>query len=275
MARGEGAGVKIPYVDGRLQDKTKRSIGQVNAIIDAYHDAGFGALSVRQVHYQMITRFGLPNRNSTYIKVQRLCAVGRLHGYIDWEAIEDRVRGLESRLHLDGPQEALAKIARAYGIDLWAKQDQHIEVWFEKEALSGIFARACQDLDISYLACCGYPSLSVVHDAALRIRRAIAAGKETHILYFTDHDPAGLNMEFSLRENMETFRCPVKIERIALTMEQIRSMDLPPNQIDPDKGKNLLPKYEKSTGTRLMWELDAVPPDVLVRMVRDESIWAS
>ena len=84
-----------------------------------------------------------------------------------------------------------------------------------------------------------------------------------------DHDPSGVDMVNNIKKQMQTFGAVVSIERIALNMEQIEQYNPPPN---PAKTTDTRYKrYEEYHGA-YSWELDALPPEVLDKLITDNII---
>ena len=48
-------------------------------------------------------------------------------------------------------------------------------------------------------------------------------------IHLSDHNPSGVDMTRDLREKFELFGLRFPIERVALTMDQIRRYEPPPN----------------------------------------------
>ena len=61
---------------------------------------------------------------------------------------------------------------------------------------------------------------------------------------------------------------PVEVRRIALTMDQVRTYR-PPLNFAKEKDANA-GKYRREFGTDECWELDALAPDVITALIRDE-----
>jgi hypothetical protein len=93
---------------------------------------------------------------------------------------------------------AFAKtVIRSYRRDLWTTQPRYVEVWLEKDALSGIFEDELDDYGVTLNVGRGFDGWSSIREAAARY---IEAERQTTILYFGDFDPSGENMTTSLRE---------------------------------------------------------------------------
>ena len=63
-------------------------------------------------------------------------------------------------------------------MDLWARQENYVEVWVEKEALIGVLEGVCTELDVPYFACSGYTSQSEMWGASQRLIDHEKAGKK-------------------------------------------------------------------------------------------------
>ncbi len=95
-------------------------------------------MTVRQVYYQLVSGQVIKNNRSQYQAVSNALRDARKDGTIPWEWIEDRLRRPRAVAMWDGPKD-FAQVARQYRRDVWMSQRNYIEVWLEKDALSGIF----------------------------------------------------------------------------------------------------------------------------------------
>lgn len=255
------------FVHKNFQEKTLHIIYQANEIIEAYLAQGF-VLTLRQLYYQFVARDLLPNTAQSYNRLGSIINDARLAGLVDWEAIEDRTRNLVKNWHARSPKQAIEAIRKSYGIDMWENQPCRVEVWIEKEALSGVIANVCDELDVPYFACRGYVSQSEAWRAYRRFDGRPVT-QETIILHLGDHDPSGIDMTRDNRDRQSVFfglPGAIEVRRIALNLEQVEEYDPPPN-------------YAKQTDSRWQeyfdnygdesWELDALEPAVMVQLIRD------
>lgn len=109
----------------------------INEIIEEYAADGY-AVTLRQLYYQLVARDIIPNRTAEYAKLSDLLKKGRMAGIVDWDAIEDRVRRPYIPYWASGVRGALEDTVSQYRLDRMADQETYIEVWCEKDALSGI-----------------------------------------------------------------------------------------------------------------------------------------
>jgi hypothetical protein len=95
--------------------------------------------------------------------------------------------------------------------------------------------------------------------------------QQTVILHLGDHDPSGVDMTRDIQDRLELLsdRAPIEVRRIALTMEQVRRYNPPPNpaKITDSRSASYIDKYGDKS-----WELDALEPRVLVALIKENVI---
>jgi hypothetical protein len=270
---------KIAYIEKNFRAETLEIVEQANAIIKEYEDQGFD-LTLRQLYYQFVARDLIPNTQRDYKRLGSIINDARLTGLIDWESIVDRTRNLQALGHWNSPESIIRSAERGYHIDFWKRQEYRPEVWVEKEALIGVFARVCNELDIPYFACKGYNSQSEMWGASQRFLQYIDNGQVPIVLHFGDHDPSGVDMTRDIEDRLEMFteQYGVEVNRLALNWDQIEMYNPPPNfaKITDSRAVAYIAEYGEDS-----WELDAMEPQVLAGLVReavdgirDDSTWA-
>ncbi|MCH9035028.1 MAG: hypothetical protein IID42_11075 [Planctomycetes bacterium] len=167
---------------------------------------------------------------------------------------EDRLRRPRRVSMWNGLKHFADTACAAYRRIVWADQPEYIEVWLEKDALSGIFEEALRPYGVTLNVGRGFDGWDSIHNAAGRL-----SDYDT-ILYFGDFDPSGEDMVRSLRERLAFFDTKPEIIKCALTADDIRRYGLPTD-------------FAKKTDTRsaafiakhgdVSVELDALPMDVL------------
>lgn len=239
-------------------------------IQDIVVDQGYD-LTLRQLYYQFVSKDLLPNNQKSYDKLGIIINSARLAGLIDWDAIVDRTRNLESRSHWDSPGSVIRSAARSYHRDLWSPDSQitRVEVWVEKEALAGVVARAAEAMDCAWFACRGYVSQSEMREAGQRFMRYHYAGQRVVVLHLGDHDPSGIDMSRDIEERLVMFtrgRVNLRVERIALNMDQVEEYQPPPNpaKLSDSRATSYIELYGDQS-----WELDALPPATLDALIRE------
>jgi len=270
---------KICYVERKFSTSSLLMVRKANEIIAEYAGQGF-ALTLRQLYYQFVARDIIPNNIKSYKNLGSVVNDGRLAGLIDWDHIQDRTRHLEKNPHWDTPGDVINSAAEGYGIDMWARQKYRPEVWIEKDALVGVIEDVCQRLDVPYFSCRGYTSQSEMWAGGQRIGRWVKSKKQTPVVFhFGDHDPSGKDMTRDIVDRLEMFMGGVKLERLALNMDQIERYGPPPNPAKTTDSRAAA--YIAEFGNE-SWELDALEPKVItslidksVKALMDKKVWAA
>lgn len=265
---------RVAYQNMKISQDRLDVVEQCNAIIAEYQADGL-LLTLRQLFYQLVSRDIIPNTVQSYKRVGDIVNDARMCGLMDWNAIEDRTRNLDSQPHWDSPASILDVCADQFRVDRWEDQPNYVEVWVEKEALAGVFAQACKPLDVPLFCCRGYTSQSEMWGAAQRFIRKIRQGKAVQILHFGDHDPSGIDMTRDIIDRITMFVkhhvgaqvALFQVHRLALNMDQVEQYNPPPNPAKITDSR--FSGYEAIYGDK-SWELDALNPRILNALVRHE-----
>lgn len=255
----------IRYAEHRFNTEKVEMIARANAILNEYAAQGYD-LTLRQLYYQFVARAIVANTLQEYKRLGTVINDARLAGLIDWNHIVDRTRNLHSLSTWSEPAQMVRACAEQYREDLWSTQKVRPEVWVEKEALAGVFERICDELRIDMFACRGYTSQSKMWAASQRLRQSIRLGQKPIIIHFGDHDPSGLDMTRDIVDRLEMFMGGVRLERVALNMDQIEEHEPPPNPAKTTDSR--YEAYRREFGEE-SWELDALEPQLLAGLVRD------
>jgi hypothetical protein len=264
--------MKEVFVEKAFRDDSLDVIEKANVIINEYQAQGF-TLTLRQLYYQFVARDFIANKMNEYKRLGSIINDGRLAGLIDWAAMEDRVRNLDSLPTWPDPHDFLGQAPDWYREDLWKRQPVNVEVWIEKDALAGVIEPVCHRWRLPSLACRGYVSQSELYSAGKRFfRDACDNHRRTLVLHLGDHDPSGIDMT---RDNLERLRMfsdtdlgsTVDVKRIALNFDQIEQYDPPPNPAKEtdSRAEGYIREYGESS-----WELDALDPAVIDGLIEAE-----
>jgi hypothetical protein len=255
------------FVAKRFHASTLAVIDRANAIIAEYEARGF-VLTLRQLFYQFVSRAAIANAQSEYKRLGAIIRDGRRAGLIDWDAIEDRTRGLENWRTYDAPEDAIREIAEGYAEDPWPGQRCRPEVCIEKDALTGIIEPVCRRWMLPSFAARGNGSDSELYRAGRRFARMLAAGRRPLVLYLGDHDPTGLDASRDVRERLKMFaRADIEVRRVALNMDQVERYRPPPNTAKETDSRYVA--YVSEFGPEC-WELDALDPNVIDALIEAE-----
>ena len=185
--------MKYKFRNIKLSRPNLEKLGTINGIIEEYSQQGY-TLTLRQLYYQLVSRDLIPNKQAEYAKISKLLKEGRMAGEVDWNAIEDRLRVPYIPYSNTSPNQAIEDAISQYRLNRQEGQQTYVEVWVEKDALSGVLRRITQKYHVRLLVNRGYGSVTAMHDAYKRIAVEINAGNRAKILYLGDHDPSGMDM---------------------------------------------------------------------------------
>ncbi|RLI65376.1 MAG: hypothetical protein DRO67_02760 [Candidatus Asgardarchaeum californiense] len=250
----------------------------VNCILSQYTMP----LTIRQIYYRLVADYNYPNRRTAYNQLSKQLVKARKQGDVDEAKIEDRSRNfLGGDYGFNNSHEFLVnQIAyflaspKRYSKRMWTKQPRFVMVWIEKDALSRIISKMAERYRVITAPSRGYASYTY-------IKRAIETfpiDKEIIVLHFADHDPSGLDMTRDLYERLNDYSGrEIKVERVALSYEQVLQYNLAPN---PTKSADPRAQTYISKFGNQCWELDAIEPNELQRLVEeaivkhiDEDLW--
>lgn len=223
--------------------------------------------TVRQTYYYLVSRQVIANNRSQYQAVSTLLVDARRSGLIPWEWIEDRLRRPRPVNMFTDLPDFMRAVRRSYHRDVWQTQPAYVEVWLEKDALSGIFEDVLRPYGITLNVGRGYDGWDSIRNAADRYRRRHSAGQDVTILYFGDFDPSGEDMVRSLRERLDDRRAYPEIVKSALTLQDIRDYNLPPDfaKVTDSRRDQFVARWGD-----VSVELDALPRPILQRRLISE-----
>jgi Type IIB DNA topoisomerase len=128
-------------------------------------------MTVRQVYYQLVSRQVIENNRGQYQAVSNALVDARKDGTIPWSWIEDRLRRPRHVPMWESLTDLISSAVHGYRRDVWPTQPAYLEVWLEKDALSGIFENALRPYGVTLNVGRGYDGWDSIHHAAERYRR--------------------------------------------------------------------------------------------------------
>jgi hypothetical protein len=243
-------------------------VEQANTIIAEYLAQGF-ALTLRQLFYQFVARALLQNMFKQYKRLGAIVRNARDGGLIDWDALEDRTREVNTHSFWNNPAGIISAAAHSYREDLWAGQRYRPEVWIEKDALLGVIEGICTEWRVPYFAHRGNNSQTLQYQAGKRFAEYLDQGLIPLVLHLADHDPNGIDMTRDNEERLALYaRAKIEVRRIALNLDQVRQYNPPPSFVK--EGDTRTSGYRERFGTDECWELDALSPIVIADLIRTE-----
>jgi hypothetical protein len=262
------AGAELSY-QACPTKRARRSKAAVSDLKQVIYDivAADHPMTVRQVFYQLVQRGSIEKTEAQYQQtVVRLLAAMRIAGELPFSWIVDHSRRRQVTRTFSSVTEAVEDTARFYRRSALRDAPAYVEVWVEKDALSGIMWDATCDYDVPLLSSKGMPSLTFLHSTAEQMRFEWEVRRRPTYLYqFGDHDPTGALIPRTIEARLREF-CPkvdFTVERVALTEAQIVEHRLPTR---PTKREGN-PHAKGFEGESV--ELDALPPRILKAMVSE------
>lgn len=263
--------MKQQYLNKKFRSSSLELIATVSSILNEYIRDGY-SITVRSLYYQLVARGYIPNNERSYKNITNLVSDARLAGLLDWDAIEDRMRAFKTPNRWANGSSILNSAANSFHMDMWADQESRVFSIIEKDALSGVISRSCNEYDIPMLAARGYPSSSVIREFVKHtLIPASKTGQRIVILHMGDHDPSGLDMSRDLEERINMFfEEPTYFEfrRLALNMDQVEEQKPPPNPAKTTDSR--FQAYRDEFGDE-SWELDALSPKYINDLLKENA----
>ena len=197
----------------------------------------------------------------SYNAVQREVLKLRREGAMPYSWIVDGTRWQLKEPSWNSAEDALKDAAASYRRALWHDQNWYVEVWSEKDAISGIISPITNQWDVPLMIARGFASETFLWSTANTIR---AIDKTTCIYQLGDHDPSGLAAWEHTKDKLRSFcpDVPILFRRLAVTPEQIDELDLPTR---PTKASD----SRSGTFVGESVEVDAIPTSILREIVSD------
>jgi hypothetical protein len=219
--------------------------------------------TVRQVFYALTVRGVIKKEEIEYQRtVVRLLTDMREAEVIPFEWITDNTRLMRKPASFTSLDSCLRATSDFYRRNLWSTMPVYVEVWCEKDALSGVLVTETEVYDVPLMTARGYSSISFLYSAAKTIK---AQGKPAYIYHFGDLDPSGVDAARDIETKLRRYAAGAEIhfERPAVTRQQVEEWNLPtrPTKMTDSRAK----KFGSATSV----ELDAIPALKLRELVRE------
>jgi hypothetical protein len=195
-------------------------------------------------------------------------------GRVDYDWIVDRSRATYMPDHyknLADFAETLEWSCKQYRRDYWQDQPSYVEIWCEKDAVTGSIEEVREEYGVIVEAQRGFNSTTNVHNIAERLLQKKEEGKHLHVLYLGDWDPSGAEIQADVerrvtqweRDRIDLF--DFRLHRVAIFKEDIAAFKLPPLKVKISDSRAA--KFVRRHGDYAV-ELDALPPTELRARLR-------
>lgn len=269
--------MKETFKEKNFRPDSLELIAHCEEIVTDYLGQGL-RLTLRQLYYQLVTKNIIKNEERSYKNLSSLVSDARLAGMLDWDAIEDRIRVPVIPSEWTSIRDIVDSALYSYRLPRWETQENYVELWVEKDALAGVLRPLANQYHVPMMVNRGYSSQSAMYEAGKRYGRqaikwdgdrelTLLYYRELTLLYLGDFDPSGEDMVRDIADRMEMFGIDVTVKKIALTLDQVRKYNPPPNPTkhsDP-RSKDFIEKYGASS-----WEVDAINPKELRKIITRE-----
>jgi len=241
----------------------------------------YGSISIRFFYYRLST-IHLISENGAYKPFDRILSLARKLGYISWERFRDDSKPfypayINTSLNTPPSQyirNILAVCLRPpHAFDVWERQNTHVEVWIEKEAMVPIVKPIVEKWNVSLQPIRGYTSVTKAMEGVKRVESYLRKGLNVRLIYLGDFDPSGWMITKNLEGYFASFQSGglFQLTRLALNPEQVKSLPhdpLPLKKKDPNYRKFINEFRELfNETTPYGYELEAMDPEELRKLL--------
>ena len=229
-----------------------------------YYNKHGTSLTLRGLFYILVSKNVIPNTVNSYKRLSAVLAEARYNGSFPWYLLRDSTRRfhyLETSTNYPSrplTAEEIRKIIEDYirsytnvSVNPWDDQNCRIIVVVEKEALGDLVTRFIEEVwehgvyQVRVIR--GYDSATDLHDLANAISY-IPENQTPVVLQLGDFDPSGEDIVRDFRERlmMLSHRRDIIFEKVAVTVDQIASLQLPcrPESAEELEKMRRDPRYE-------------------------------
>jgi len=282
--------MRTHYESYKPHAQSKILLHTIIDIVEDYSKQGL-KLTLRQLYYQLVSKDLIKNEERSYKNIGTIVSKARRGGLLDWDAIEDRVRRPQSPPEFDDLEELVQAALHSFRLPRLKGQERYVELWVEKDALAGVLLPIAHKYHITLMVNRGYSSTSAMKEAGDRIRQQCdtLGCDRAVVLYLGDLDPSGEDMVRDIRTRLDEYMndglnviekgddielerahedsIELSVQKLALTMEQVKKYDPPPNpaKLSDSRAAKFVAKHGYSS-----WEVDALPPRVLRSVIESK-----
>ena len=224
--------------------------------------------TVRAVAYRLFSEGAIPNMSKLETgRLSRILTGAREDGEIAWEWIVDNTRRPTWPGTYSSPMAFSRSVGKWWRQDPWEYQDVRVEVWSEKDTVSGVLGPVLEEFKVPFRVNRGFTSATAVHDIA---EDTAYNEKPLIAFYVGDYDPSGLFMsEVDLPHRLMKYEAgDFELRRIALVEDDLTSLQHLSFPASDKKGDTRYGWYLQHAGKTRCWELDAMDPNRLRDRVR-------
>lgn len=213
---------------------------------------------LRQVFYHLVSVQLIPNSQLRYAYLSSVTAAMRRAG--TFPRLVDETREISQRPFWLDARDAQRAIATQYLGDRQEGQPWQIWLGAEKRGMRALLDSWFGEYNLRTVAIAGYAPQTIADDVHDVIDRD---GRPAVLIYAGDLDPTGEDITRDFIKRVNAFD---DVVQVALTPDQARLYNLPPNPGKPGDPRNK--GFAAKHGSVFQIEVDALDPDVLQALYR-------
>lgn len=247
----------------RPQTETKKVMNQVQEVLTQYRE--HWPLTIRQIFYRLVGVYGYEKTEKGYSHLGEYMTRARRAELIAWEAIrDDGTTRTDAGGYTDMSDflKSVVYSAGKYTRNKQERQPTRILILVEAAGMVPQIVKAVGSYGLPVISSSGFDSLTMKYELAHDI---MSDDRPTVVLHIGDLDPSGVCIFDSVQADVEAFvgeEQDLQFLRIALTSDQVVLYGLP---TAPPK-----PRDKRGEGMRETCQAEALPPDVLAQIVKEE-----
>lgn len=260
-----------PYGASTLKRKRRSNadLAEVDAAIVAAVDED-APVTLRGVFYRVVSAGAVDKTEAGYRCITRELLKLRRNRIVSYRDIVDGTRPTFRPRSYSSATAAVESLGKSYRQALWEEQDSEVMIVTEKDAIRGAIRSVTSQWDVPLTILRGYASESAAWELAQSVIDIQAEGRDVYLYQLGDHDPSGVDAWRDFQAKItgfcqDEFCDPPEFERLAVTAEQIRELELPTR---PTKTKDT--RSAGFDGESV--EVDAIRAPVLRQIVEDAII---
>ena len=207
-------------------------------------------ITLRGLFYRAVSTGVYPDTSDQYYdQCGRIVLKLRRQELIQYEWIVDSTRRRLKPSSWSGLDDYAETVAACYRRDLWARQQDYLEFFVEKDAMAAVIEPVTAEYDVHLNVIRG----SVSETFAWNIAKEWEEIDKTIFAYYLgDHDPAGLAIENNLRKKIRNFAKfnTIVWKRLAITSNQFERADLLGFPVKPKVQRKTREEYISVYGNR-------------------------
>ena len=153
--------------------------------------------TLRTMFYALLSLNVISNTQTQYQYLSKFTSNARMKGELPIDCFANQTKSIIEDFHdeyiepeeyIEGTLANIKNFPTIYPtlIPKWHNQPHYVEIWIEKDALSGTFQSILKDRQVRIVPNKGFSSVSFIHHNIQRLKSYAKEGKKIHVRYFGD-----------------------------------------------------------------------------------------